>query len=144
MRCGLEVCVVPPLLKGPRWLTVASVSGDAAQLVSFEETSEREEAEELAGRFLLVRKSDLPEDFALMDAPSLIGRKVRDEELGPLGCIEEVMRGPVQDVWTVRGPHGEVLIPAVDEIVLSVDGDEIVVRVSDGMVEAKREGDDAI
>jgi 16S rRNA processing protein RimM len=52
-----------------------------------------------------------------------------------LGAISEVLRGPAQDVWVIRGPYGEVMLPAVDEVVLGVSDDApIEVRAPEGSV----------
>jgi len=51
----------------------------------------------------------------------LEGLEVRDESGAVLGRLEEVLQTPGHDLYSVRGPSGEVLIPAVAEFVLSVD-----------------------
>lgn len=126
---GLDVTVVPPRLKGPRQRMVVSCSGDeAGQLVRLSGVDDLGAASELVGRTLLVAEGDLPEWFALHDVPTLIGREVRDERLGDLGTIGEVMRGPANDVWVVEGPLGEVMVPVVEAYVVELpsDGDIVV------------------
>ena len=75
----------------------------------------------------------------MRDADALLGRAVRDVRRGDLGAIEEVLRGPAQDVWVVRGPYGEVLVPAVEPIVVASDPEDLaaplVVDLPRGMVE---------
>lgn len=118
---GMNVTVVPPRLKGSRVRTVTSCSGDeAGQLVRLSGVDDLGAASALVGRTLLVAEGDLPADFALHDVPSLAGREVCDLEAGPLGSIEEVMRGPANDVWVVEGPRGEVMVPVVDAYVVEV------------------------
>lgn len=138
---GLPVCVVPPQLKGPRWRTVEH-AGQASpgQLVTLSGVCGLAQARALAGRYLLARERDLPSDLASHDPMRLIGREVVDERLGSLGSIEEVMRGPANDVWVVRGGAvGEVLIPVVTDVVGDVPPEgPIGVRVPHGLV-----GDDA-
>ena len=134
---GMEVVPVPPALKGARTFRVTSVSdGPAGQLVSLAGITSIGAASELVGKTLLVHEEDLPDDFALRDVGRLVGREVVDAALGDLGRIDEVMRGVANDVWVVRGPHGEVLIPVVDEFIVSL-GDEgpISVKVPEGLVE---------
>ena len=137
---GLEVCVVPPALTGLRWRVVER-AGEATpgQLVALSGVRDLAHARELAGRYLLVREGDLPEGLAAHDPARLIGREVADARLGLIGTIEEVMQGPANDVWVVRGgAFGEVLVPVVDEVVRPVAPTEpIDVDLPDGLV---REG----
>ena len=133
---GLEVCVVPPALKGPRWRKVLQVDGgEKGQLVRLEGVSDLEASSKLVGKTLLARVEDLPEGFERSDVDWLMGRDVTDERFGYLGEISEVMVGPANDVWTVDGPFGEVMVPVVDEFVVKVPRrGPIVVRVPDGTV----------
>ena len=110
--------------KGPRRFVVTSCSGEGdTRLVAFEGVSDLAAASTLIGRHALARVSDLAEDFLLVDAYAIIGREVVDESLGSLGTVEEVMRGPANDVWVVRGSRGEVLVPVVDHMVLDASGE---------------------
>lgn len=139
MRKGLEVAVVPPPLKGPRVRSVASADdGDRGQLVRLDGVGDLDAASSLVGKTLLARVDDLPEGFEYHDADWLVGRAVVDEKIGPLGRIEEVMVGPANDVWSIMGPFGEVMIPVVDEFVLGTDDDGAIhVSVPDGLVDAE-------
>ncbi len=132
--------MVPPPLKGARSLVVDACSeGTPSQLVSFVGVNTLDAADKISGRTLLARVCDLPADLAFVDRQSLLGRVVKDLRLGELGRIEEIMVGPVQDVWVVRGEHEEVLIPAVDAIVVElVETGDILVEVPRGLVEGDR------
>lgn len=59
----------------------------------------------------------------------LLGMEVIDEIRGPLGTIERVFTTGANDVWVVRGPGGEELIPAIKHVVLDVDESARTVRV---------------
>ena len=135
---GLEVCVVPPAFKEPRWRKIVSCQDSGnADVIRLEGCSTISEAETLKGRYLLARVADLPKDLASYDVPNLVGRTVSDELLGPVGTIVDVMFGPSQATWVVEGGYGEVLIPAVPEIVGTVGmSDPICVRLPQGLVEA--------
>lgn len=139
VREGLEVCVVPPALKEPRWRKVVSChESDGAAAVLLEGCASISDAEALKGRFLLARMGDLPEDLPRYDAPRLLGRGVLDEELGAIGEIADVIVGPGQVTWLVEGPFGEVLIPAVPEIVGAADAEgPIRVKLPKGLVKGK-------
>ncbi|WP_455136215.1 ribosome maturation factor RimM [Thermophilibacter sp.] len=135
VRTGLEVAVVPPPLRGSRWHTVTSCSSDdrVGALVALSGVGDISAAEALVGRFLLARVRDLPDDLALRDADALVGREVACDD-GSGGRISEVLRGPANDVWVVRGPRGELLLPVVDHVVSVVpDEGPIAVRVPAGL-----------
>ena len=136
VRVGLDVAVVPPPLRGPRWHTVRSCSADgrSGALVALSGVDTIEAAERLVGRELLARVADLPDDLALHDADRLVGRTVTDELTGESGRLCEVMRGPANDVWVVRGERGELLLPVVADVVDEVpDEGPIPVRVPAGL-----------
>lgn len=61
----------------------------------------------------------------------LEGLDVVDEEGRPLGVLEEVLATPAHEIYVVKGPRGELLIPAVEAYVLAVDleGNTMRVRV---------------
>ncbi|MBO7673452.1 MAG: 16S rRNA processing protein RimM [Atopobiaceae bacterium] len=134
---GLEVTVVPPELKGPRRHVVSRcVDAPAGQLVAFADVRSLGEASRLVGKTVLARMADLPADVALHDVDALAGRMVRDVRHGPLGAIEEVLRGPANDVWVVRGRYGEVLVPVVEAMIREFDeSGDILVDLPDGLVD---------
>lgn len=82
----------------------------------------RNEAEELSGQYLQAREEDL---LALPPGHyyryQLIGLKVRTSGGRFLGRIADVLSTAESDVFVVRGPMGEVLVPATEEIVTAVD-----------------------
>lgn len=137
LREGLRVALVPPALKGPRWREVLRCAGSGTgQLVSLGGVVTLDEASKLVGKHVLVSEVDLPADFAAHDATTLVGRRVVDGRLGGIGAIEEVMMGPANDVWVVRGPFGEVLVPVVDAVVREVPpSGDVCVDLPDGLVE---------
>ena len=82
----------------------------------------------------LAREADLPAGLELHDAPRLVGRAVRDERTGARGVIDEVMVGPANDVWVLRGELGELLLPVIPDVVDHVpcEGD-IEIRIPAGL-----------
>lgn len=120
-----------------RPLTVASARPHRKRLlVAFHGVEDRTAAEELRGHYLFVPSSSappLPEGEYW--AHDLIGCEVRTEEGRLLGTVGEVIHGPANDVWVTEGPDGEVLIPALKDVVNQVDtaGRRIVVREVPGL-----------
>ena len=132
---GLEVAVVPPSASGSRWHVVSSCSsgGRSGDLVALSGVTSLGEAEDLVGRYLLASVADLPAGLALHDRERLVGREVVDER-GTRGAIAEVLSGPANDVWVLRGELGELLLPVIDEVVSDVPDDgPIPVRVPAGL-----------
>ena len=60
----------------------------------------------------------------------LIGLDVVDESQNFLGRLAEIIETGANDVYVVRGPAGELLLPVIDGVILSVDpeGGQMVVR----------------
>ena len=135
---GMTVAAVPPALKASRWHTVrdATSDGGTGQLVALTGARTIGEAEELVGKTLLARVSELPKDYELSDVDALLGRQVCDRRLGLLGTIVEVLRGPANDVWVVdEGAYGELLLPVIPDVVEGVPANgSIVVDVPAGIV----------
>ncbi len=105
-------------------------------LVRFAEIPDRTVAETLAGEYLFVPASEVP---ALPEGEywphQLIGCQVVTESGRSLGPIKEVVHTPANDVWTTDGLDGEGLVPALKDIVVSVDieGRRVVVRDVPGL-----------
>ncbi|MFN8176652.1 MAG: ribosome maturation factor RimM [bacterium] len=101
-----------------------------AWIVALEGIGDRNEAETLRGAVLLARRSDLPEpgpgEWYIAD---LVGLVMVDETGEELGVLEEVLKLPANDVFVVRGRRGEVLVPALDDVIVQVDRDAGRMRV---------------
>ena len=88
----------------------------------FEEVPDRTAADALSGSYLFVPGASSP---TLSDGEfwphQIVGAEVRTESGRSLGRIVEIVRTPANDVWVARGDEGESLIPALRDLVLSVD-----------------------
>jgi len=67
----------------------------------------------------------------------VIGMTAVTEAGAPLGVVDEVIRTPANDVFVVHGPRGEVLVPAIASVVLTVDGARrrVVIRPMPGLLD---------
>lgn len=91
---------------------------------------DREAAARLRDKFLQVPETELdPLPPGQYYRFQLLGLMVRSSDGQDLGPITDVLTAPENDVYVVRGAYGEVLIPAVDDVVLAVDLDARVVTV---------------
>jgi 16S rRNA processing protein RimM len=125
------------LLEDGRALTVEETRPDRRWLlVRFREVADRTAAERLQGAYLFVDAADIA------DVPEgsywphqLEGCEVFTEDGRSLGVITEVVLGVANDIWVARSGDEEVLIPALKDVVVSVDLDvrRVVVREIPGL-----------
>jgi len=90
--------------------------------VKLTDVDTRQAALALRGAYLQVREDDLP---ILTEGEfyrfQLIGLSVRGIDGRDLGRVTDVLSAPENDVYIVQGTFGEVLIPAIDDVVRNVD-----------------------
>ena len=129
---GLEVWLVPPP-RGVRSGRIENVRrGPKGPLVKVSGIDDVNTAQLAVGSELVARESDLPADWndaVAEDECNPVGLTVTDVERGLLGEIVEVIVTGANDVWVVDGPLGEVLLPVIDDVVLSIDWDGRAVEV---------------
>lgn len=99
-------------------------------LLAIRDIDNREKAALLAGSELMVERDRLPEtedgSYYWCD---LIGLSVLGSDGQNIGRIEEIIPTGSNDVYVVRGALKEVLIPALESVVLSVDLDAGTMKV---------------
>ncbi len=99
-------------------------------LIQFAGIESPEDARALTGLELWVPREALPKtDEDEHYVRDLLGMKVIDKVRGELGHIAQVFPAGTADVWVVRGPQGEHMIPAVSDFILSVDDEARIVTV---------------
>ncbi len=100
----------------------------------------RDAAEELRGMLVQV---PLDEAVPLEEEEyyhfQLEGMDVETESGEWLGRVAEVLKPGAHDVYLVRGPRGEVLLPAIEDVILKLDlqARTMVVHLLPGMVEGE-------
>ena len=60
----------------------------------------------------------------------LLGIKVLTEEGEELGRISDILETGSNDVYVVNGPTGEVLVPALADVIVKVDLDQGIMEVN--------------
>ena len=115
--------------EGERLVLEEARESPGALLVKFRGLGTREQAEELAGKRLLVTTDELG------DSPrgsfwehQVLGLEVRTRDGRCLGEVTEVMETGSNDVLVVEGER-ECLIPMIEEVVKSIDPGEGVIVV---------------
>jgi 16S rRNA processing protein RimM len=76
-------------------------------------------AEALIGRYLEVPSRSLPAGSYYWH--QLVGLRVSDPAGAPLGTVEEVFRAGENEVYRIVGPDGEMLVPALRDVVRRID-----------------------
>lgn len=104
---------------------VASREAGGHLYVRLKGFNDRTSVEKLRHAMLQVPESELP---ALPEGEyyrfQLVGLEVVRRDGTPLGTLEEVIETGANDVYRVRTPEGEdVLLPALDDVIVSVDLD---------------------
>ncbi|NLV17019.1 MAG: 16S rRNA processing protein RimM [Syntrophomonadaceae bacterium] len=108
-------------------------------LFKFEGINDKDSALLLVKGLLQVDEEDvfpLPEDVYYVF--QLVGLDVVDVQRGLLGKLQDIISTGANDVYVVQdGKYGEVLIPAIKEVVLEVDSDQgrILVDLLPGLIE---------
>lgn len=106
-------------------------------LLSLKGINDRKQAEALIGSELFIRKQDLPE---LQDDTyfwfDLIGIEVYTIENKYLGRIESIIETGSNDVYVVKDGKNEVLIPALESVVMDIELEQkrMQVNLPEGLV----------
>ncbi len=113
-------------------------------LIKFQGIDSIEEAEKYRNAFLNVSADEvypLPEGSYYHF--QLIGMKVYDLELGYLGELTDILETGANDVYVIKSEvYGEILIPAIKEVIDEVDLNTLSMQVKllPGLLEVKPEG----
>jgi 16S rRNA processing protein RimM len=124
--------------EGLRPVDVASASiAGASAIVRLIGVETVEAAAALRGEYLYVAAADAARpprgEYFLHE---IVGLAVEAEDGRRLGRIEEILRTGANDVYVVGGPLGELLIPAIEEVVRSIDlaAGRLVIRPLPGLL----------
>ena len=111
------------------------LAGECAFLF-LEKIYSRTDAELIRGKYVCVKREDaieLPEGrYFIFD---IIGCDCVTQEGKILGKIVDVLQPGANDVYVVKAPKGEILIPAVKAFVLDIDVKQKKVTVNEKMLE---------
>jgi 16S rRNA processing protein RimM len=108
-------------------------------LMTSPQITDRDQAEALRGREILVREADLPEpDEGEHYLYQMIGCRVVLEDGAEVGELKGFYETGEQDTWVIENGAGtEILLPAVPEFVLDIDLDAetIVIEPPEGLLD---------
>lgn len=107
-------------------------------LVRFDGVAAREDAERLRGAELSIqRREAAPLPPGRHYRFELLGLRVRTRSGEELGRVADVFATGSNDVIVVRGPEGEILLPAIESVLLEVSPErgELRVEVPPGLLD---------
>ncbi len=93
-----------------------------AMLLKLAGCDDRDQAEELRGFLVQIPFEEaVPLEEGEYYYFQLPGLRVETEEGELLGLVVEVIDTGANDVYVVRGPGGDLLLPAIDDVILNLD-----------------------
>ncbi|MBA4181426.1 MAG: 16S rRNA processing protein RimM [Anaerolinea sp.] len=111
----------PVRLAGVRRVVLRARQDRDAWILKLEGLEDRSEIEALRGELLETPDREvIRDDDDSFFVHELIGLRVVTSDGRDLGTIADVLQSGAADVYVVRGPGGEVLIPATGEVVQSI------------------------
>ena len=95
-----------------------------------------DDAEKLRGKTLFIKRDDarLPEGRYFIS--EIIGSRVFDADSDEqLGLLADVSKTGANDVWHIKNGDKEYLVPAIDDVIVSVDidSDTVIIRPLKGI-----------
>jgi 16S rRNA processing protein RimM len=102
---------------------------------------DRNAAEEMRGLLVQIPLSEaVPLDEDEYYEFQLVGLTVETDDGETLGRVVEVLETKANDVYVIRGLRGEVLLPAIADVVLTVDLDagRMLVHLLPGLLEEEQ------
>jgi 16S rRNA processing protein RimM len=118
-------------------LTAVRVTSSAVVL-KLKGIDSRTAADSLRGQLIFIDSKDVvvPKKGSYF-IHEIVGMSVETEAGEMLGTVREVMQLPANDVWVVGGTGGEILIPAIKDVIRSVDVQrrKVVIRPLEGLLE---------
>jgi 16S rRNA processing protein RimM len=125
--------------KIPQKIIKTRVKKGQSRILTFEGITDRMQAESFVGKEIFMDRAKLS---SLADGEyywhEIEGLSVVSAGGEKLGILSDVLATGAHDVYVVKGDTGEILVPAVDQMVKEVDLDKGIMKVDlpPGLVEA--------
>ena len=106
-------------------------------LLKLDGCDDRDAAEKLRGQLVQIPIEEaIPLDEDEYYVYQIVGLDVWTTKGEPLGRVSEVLFTAANDVYIVHGERGEILIPAIEDVVLEVDlaGGRLIVELMEGLI----------
>lgn len=133
----IETVYLGDSLEAEAWQVTAARWHKDRVLLSLQGCEDRTTAEQLRGLLVQIPIEEampLPEDEYYPH--QLIGLDVVTVDGEELGRISDVLFTNANEIYVVIGPHGQILLPAIADVVDRVDlgAGQIVVRLMEGLI----------
>ncbi len=122
----------------PFFLEDFQVRDDQTALVKFDDIASDDQAKKLVNGDLYLPLGTLPvQDRSLSFQSKIEGYKVFDQQQGYIGIVQELLPLKKQDLLKVIHLEKEILIPAVEEYIVSIDNrrKEIHLDLPEGLLD---------
>lgn len=120
-------------LLGRRYV-IARVRRDRGQvLLKLDGLERREAVEDTRGELLEVAEAELVRERDAHLVYEIVGLEVLRADGRSLGRISEVLSTGANDVYVVKGPSGETLVPAIASVVQEIDVAGGVLRITNAI-----------
>jgi 16S rRNA processing protein RimM len=106
-------------------------------LLQLKAVRDRDAAEKMRGTVFAIRVDDLPPlPAGVYYLHQIEGLEVFTEQGERLGRVKEILKTGANDVYVVQGDKGEILLPAIPQVIRAVRLEEkrIVVRLMEGLL----------
>lgn len=106
-------------------------------LLKLDSIDDLETAARLRGAYIQVRSTEkAPLSEGQFYTSELVGSRVITEGGDEIGHVREVLSMPANDIYVVDTPRGEVLIPAISDVVTGIDSEHrrVVIRLIPGLI----------
>lgn len=108
----------------------------AVVIITFKGVDTVEKAEALRGKIIFLNRNDIKLPEGRYFIADLIGCEVYDADSGILyGKISDITETGANDVWHIKSGEKEYLLPAIDEVLVSVEpeSEKITIRPMKGI-----------
>lgn len=131
----LTLCDLKGKLSDSTAVTKSRVQGKTA-VVKFASIADRSAAESIEGYEVLLLKEHLPQaNPGEYYWHQYEGKQLIDKDGSLIGTIKELFSSGAQDIFVVSTATDEVLVPVIDDFIISETGDSLVVELPPGLLE---------
>jgi 16S rRNA processing protein RimM len=133
----LEVAYLGDAQQADMWHVTASRRHKDRVLLTLRGCADRTSAEELRGLLVQIPIEEampLPEDEYYPH--EIVGLDVMTTDGEDLGRVSEIIFTNANEVYVIIGPRGQILLPAIAEVIDNIDLDagQMTVRLMEGLV----------
>ncbi|MCB0636993.1 MAG: 16S rRNA processing protein RimM [Lewinella sp.] len=116
---------------------VEYVRGGGGLLIKLEEVNDKETANLLHGKTILLAADQLPAVAETYPLPPWEGFLIEDEDDGPIGTIIELIEMPQQVLAAVDYQGREILIPLHEDLIVELDEEQkrIILQLPEGLLD---------